>query len=305
MGGQGHAIFTDRLSRFAAEVDDPALSAIAARIGADVTVAVHGRTGVGRGAVARALAHAGLAVTRDGDVDVHVVAEVVKPEDQVAITASAAERSTLVVLNKADLVTGARALCARYRALTGVTTVPMVAHLADVQVDDELLSALRTASPAPSRRLLDTLDTYGIAQALPAVRAGADAAALQRVLRVRSGVDGVVAALAPMLAEAGYQRLRWARTALEAIAATGDERLAALLHDDDTAIACMAAAVDVVQAAGMAVDPGDDPAAHVRRAAHWHLYRSGPVNAVHTACGADIVRGSLRLWRRAQSGAVS
>ena len=295
----GHAMFTDRLARFATEVDDPAVDAIAARVAAGVTVTVHGRAGVGRGAVARALAAAGVVTARDGDVDVHVVAEVVKPEDELAITASG--RPKLVVLNKADLITGARARCARYRTLTGVPTVPMVAHLVDVQVDDELLTALQTLSAAPSQRLLEALDAYGIAHALPAVRAGADAAAVRRVLRMRSGVDGVVAAHAPMLAEARYQRVRQGRAALEAIAATGDQRLAAFLRDDYTVIACMAAAVDVVQAAGVAVDPSDDPGAHVRRAAHWHRYRCGPVNAVHRACGADIARGSLRLWRRAAS----
>jgi len=302
VGGQmstyGHTIFTDRLVRFAAEADDPAVDAVAARADAGATLAVHGRVGVGRGAVARALAGAGFVVTSAGDVDVQVIAEVVKPEDKAAITASVAERPTLVVLNKADLVTGARALCARYRALTGVPTVPMVAHLAAVQVDDALLSALRTED---SRYLLERLDTYGIAHALPALRAGADAAALRRLLRARSGVDGVVAALVPLLAEARYRRIRAARAALEALAAMGDDRVAAFLRADDTAIACMAAAVEVVEAAGIAVDPADDRAAHLRRAAQWQHYRHGPVNAVHTACAADIARGSLRLWRRAGS----
>lgn len=297
MSTHGHAIFTDRLVRFAAEVDDPRVAAAAARAGADLTVAVHGRAGVGRGTVARALAGAGFVVADAGDVDVHVVAEVVKPEDKAAVAAS--KRPALLVLNKADLVTGARALCARYGALTGVAAVPMVAHLADVHVDDELLTAVR--APAPSRRLLDTLDLYGISHAVSAVRAGADAAGLRRVLRARSGVDGVVAALASLLAEARYRRVGSACAALEAIAAAGDDGVAAFLREDDTVIACMAAAVDVVQTAGITVDPSDDPAAHLRRAAHWQRYRCGPVNAVHTACASDIARGSLRLWRRAGS----
>ena len=297
MSTHGHTIFTDRLARFAAKVDHPAVAAVAVTAGADLAITVHGRAGVGRGTVARALA--GFVGTGPGDVDVHVVAEVVKPEDEVAIRTSAARRPTLVVLNKADLVTGARALCARYRVRTGVPTVPMVAHLADVRVDDELLSALRTA-PA-GRHLLDTLDLYGVAHALPALRAGADAAALRRVLRARSGVAGVVAALAPLLAEARYRRVHSACAALETIAAMGDEQVAAFLCDDDTVIACMAAAVDVVEAAGITVDPSDDPAAHLRRAAHWQRYRRGPVNVVHTACASDIARGSLRLWRRAGS----
>ena len=157
--------------------------------------------------------------------------------------------------------------------------------------------------PAGTRiRLLETLDLYGIAQAVQALRAGADGAGLQRVLHRLSGVRGVVAALTPMVSESGYQRVRWAMASLQTLAATADDdlraRTAAFVCDDDTVLACMAAAVDVVETAGMAVDPGDDPAAHLSRAAHWQRFRRGPVNDVHHPCGADIVRGSLRLWRR-------
>jgi hypothetical protein len=58
----------------------------------------------------------------------------------------------------------------------------------------------------------------------------------------------------------------------------------------------MAAAVDVLEAAGLIVDPANDPVAHRRRAVRWRRYSRGPVSAVHRACGTDIVRGSLRLW---------
>ena len=57
----------------------------------------------------------------------------------------------------------------------------------------------------------------------------------------------------------------------------------------------MAAAVDVVQAHGLVVDPGTQPDAHLRRARHWRNYGRGPVDALHRSCSADIVRGSLRL----------
>jgi hypothetical protein len=53
----------------------------------------------------------------------------------------------------------------------------------------------------------------------------------------------------------------------------------------------------------MDVDRGDTAAAHLRRAVHWQRYRRGPVAATHRACGADIVRGSLRLWTKV-GGAV-
>jgi len=312
---QGQAIFAERVTRFAQEVHDPRVGAVARQVAAGVVVAVHGRPGVGRGTAARALAAEGVMIGHDADVDVHVIAEAVKPEDRAAIAASASVRPTVVVLNKADLIADPRGCAAHCRGLTGVPTVPMVAHLALASIDDGAFSALRELAASrvplgsvddvmsgPYRGLLEALDMFGIAQAVRASRAGADAAGIERVLHRRSGVREVVAALAPMLAEVGLQRVRRAVAALEVIAATADGDIAAqvdaFLRDDDTVLACMAAAVDAVQAAGMAVDPGDDPAAHLQRAAHWQRYRSGPVNPVHGACGDDIVRGSLRLWRR-------
>ena len=84
---------------------DPRCAAIAKRLATPLRVAVTGRRGVGRSTVARALACAGLAVTPPrgmADVDVYVLAEVVKPEDRAAI--EAAGRPVLAVLNKADLI---------------------------------------------------------------------------------------------------------------------------------------------------------------------------------------------------------
>jgi hypothetical protein len=323
---RGHSIVAEKLARLAADLNDPSIDAIAARSVGAPTVRVAGRAGVGRKSVAHALAGCGVAVADSGDVDVHVIAEVLKPEDEAAVAASAAHRPTLIVLNKADLsafarggpMVAARQRCARYRAMTGVTTVPMVAHLAGLQVDDETLASLRTLATTPWRpgpaddfvasphrlpsddraRLLATLDLYGIAQAVAAVRAGADRTVLRRVLTSCSGVDRVVVALAPLVAEAGYRRILRARADLSA-AAIADKRVAEFLSDDETVVACMAAAVDVVETAGVPVDPGDDAEAHLSRAAHWHRYRNGPVNPVHRACADDIARGSLRLWHAA------
>ena len=81
---------------------------------------------------------------------------------------------------------------------------------------------------------------------------------------------------------------------------SGDDRLTELLSTDETVLAVMAAAVDVVEASGVRVDPGDDAASHLRRAVHWRRYSRGPVDALHRSCGADISRGSLRLLRRAR-----
>jgi hypothetical protein len=307
---QGHAVFADRLARFAAALDELPVTAIARRTAPAVTVSVRGRRGVGCRTVARALASSGIAVASDGDIDVHVVAEVVKPEDRAAITGST--RPTLVVLNKADLIATPRVFCERYRKLTGAPTVPMVAHLAVAQIDNAMLSALRELASAPPNRpqapiaswLLDALDMAGIGCAVRALRGGADGDAVRRALQRSSGVDGVVTSLAPLMVEVGYGRVGAAVGALHALAATADEdqagQIADFLSDDDTALACMAAAVDVVEASGMTVDRGDDAAAHLRRAAHWHRFRRAPVNAVHRRCADDIVRGSLRLWRHAQ-----
>ena len=78
--------------------------------------------------------------------------------------------------------------------------------------------------------------------------------------------------------------------------AVADRRIGEFLTRDDTVVARMMAAVDVVEAVGMNVDRDDTAAAHLRRATHWQRHRRGPAASIERACGADIVRGSLRLW---------
>jgi hypothetical protein len=92
--------------------------------------------------------------------------------------------------------------------------------------------------------------------------------------------------------------VRTALTRVRALAAHDVPAAADFLADDATVLAVMAAAVDVVQAAGLTVDTGDEPSAHLRRAQHWNRYARGPVNLIHRDCAADISRGSLRLMRR-------
>lgn len=291
-------------------------------------VRVRGRAGVGATTVGAALAAAGVDVTADAsaaDVDVVVIAEALKPEDTALIGAS--ERPVVVVLNKADLsgfgaggpLTVAHRRAADYRALTGVQTVPMVGLLAAVVLDDELLTALTALVHEPAdltstdaflqgthpvpvavrRRLLDALDRFGIAHAVLALGDGADPAALPGLLRRHSLLDRVVAQVDAAGAPLRYQRMRSAITELRALAAqTGDARLTEFLTGDDAVVGAMAAAVDVVEAAGVPVDPGDDPGAHLRRAVHWRRYGRGPVSALHRDCAADISRGSLRLLER-------
>ncbi len=327
---EGHQIFTDELTRFAHRSGEPWTAALIADLIADVggplRVAVDGRDGVGRATVATALAAAGVTVADEtpADVAVVVVAEVLKPEDRAMLGGG----PTLVVLNKADLsgfgaggpIAVADRRAAEIEARTAVPAVSMVGLLAVASLDDELVAALQvlTAEPIDLRstdgflsddhsldrdvraRLLDCLDLFGIAHSVLALRQGADAAELPATLRRLSRIDRVVARLAAVGAEVRYRRVRSTLTRLRALAAHEVPALAEFLSGDDAALAVMAAAVDVVEAAGVTVDPADEPAAHLRRARQWQRYSRGPVNHVHRDCGADICRGSLRLLLRAE-----
>jgi hypothetical protein len=285
---------------------------------------------VGRSTVAHALERAGdqggtIRVTTplEADVDVYVIAEVVKPEDRVAVSATG--RPVLALLNKADLIAttqpgrhpdgptaAARTRCETLSAHVGAPLEPLSAVLAvatlDDLVDDTLWSALQMlADQQPvtgqlRRRLLDTLDMFGVAQAVAAIRRGSDRADTGAMLRRLSGIDEAVDKIESLGAQVHYQRMLDAVGELETLAVT-DQRVGDFLARDDTVVARMAAAVNVVEADGMKVDRCDSAAAHLRRAVDWQRYRRGPVGGVHRACGADIVRGSLRLWSQARSTA--
>jgi hypothetical protein len=306
------------------------LTSIIRRIAAPLRVAVRGRDGVGRGTVSAALTAAGVAVTPDAataDVQVVVIAETLKPEDRALLAAF--DGPTMTVLNKADLsgfteggpLALAHRLAADCRALTGVPTIPMVALLATAELDDELIGGLRTLVTEPAdltstdafvrsehsvphavrRRLLETLDRFGIAHAVLALGEGAEATALPALMRRASLVDRVVEHLDAVGAPLRYRRIRSAVTELRVLAVqSGDDQLTEFLSADETVLAMMSAAVDVVEAAGLTVERGDDTRSHLRRAAHWRRYSHGPVNALHRSCGADIARGSLRLLGRAR-----
>jgi hypothetical protein len=276
----------------------------------------------------------------DVDVIVYVTAEVIKPEDADSI--AAAGRPVLAVLNKADLagslsgrigdgpVTAARTRCANLSALAGVPVEPMIGLLAVAALDDldstlwaalgELAAhpggavsldgsfdgflAANNPVPADVRlHLLDTLDLFGTALGIAAIRQGRTAAQVRALLRRMSRLDAVINKLSAVGAEVRYQRVLDAVVELEALAvgeAGIGERISGFLSRDDTVVARMAAAVDVAAAPGLEVGPvfadRDDPAAHLPRAARWQRYSRGPVSDLHRACGADIARGSLRLW---------
>ena len=301
------------------------MTPIIRRVSAPLRIAVLGRDGVGRGTVGSALASSGVTITPDdGVADVHVVvvAETLKPEDHAMLRG---DRPTVIVLNKADLtgfggdgpLTAAHCRAAEYRALTGVPTVPMVALLATADLDGELISALHALVGQPADltstdafvqsrhrlphgvrlRLLDSLDRFGIANVVVAIGDGAPATALPALLRGLSQIDRVVAHIEAAGAPVRYRRVQAAMAELRSLAVQSDP-FAEFLATDETVLAVMAAAVDVVEAAGVRVDTGDDPASHLRRAVHWRRYSRGPVDALHRGCGADISRGSLRLLGR-------
>lgn len=309
MSGQGHQIFAGELLRVTAEIADARWTAIARRLAQPLRVAVSGRRGVGRRTVAHALDRAGIDVApapSAADLEVYVIAEVAKPEDRDAI--AAARHPLLAVLNKADLTSRP----------PGMTAEPMVGLLAVAVLDDTLWAALRVLAARPAdlsspdgflggahplpvetrRGLLDTLDLFGIRQAIAAIGRGESKAQVQALLRRLSRIDAVAASITAAGAAVHYRRMLDAVADLEALAVT-DRRAAAFLSNDDTVMARMAAAVDVVEAAGLPVERCDSPAALLRRAVHWQRYSRGPVTAAHRACGADIARGSLRLWSQA------
>ena len=325
---EGHQIFTNELRRFAEQTGERRIGALIDDVRGPLRVAVRGRDGVGRGTVAAALAGAGVTVVDGGttaDVDVVVVAEAFKPEDRAMVGAG----PTLVVLNKADLagfgaggpIAVADRRAAEIQARTGVPTVSMVGLLAVATLDGELVDALGVLTTEPAdltstdgflsdghrlsrdvrARLLECLDLFGIAHGVLALRQGADAGELPAVLRRLSRIDRTVALLAAAGAEVRYRRVRSTLARLRTLAVHEVPALADFLSGDDVVLAVMAAAVDVVEAAGLTVDTGDEPAAHIRRAQHWHRYSRGPVNRIHRDCGADICRGSLRLVRYAEA----
>lgn len=170
---------------------------------------------------------------------------------------------------------------------------------ADMQSPDDFLTCAHSVPSDVRVRLLEILDLFGITLTVAAIRRGARLATVTDMLRHVSGVDAVVDKIDALGTEARYLRMLDAVAELEALAVT-DARIGDLMSSDEMVIARMAAAVDVIEATGIKVDPSDDQATHLRRAVQWQRYSRGPVAALHRTCGADIARGSLRLWSHAE-----
>lgn len=270
-------------------------------------MAVSGRAGVGRRTAARALAHTeqlALAPESDADLEVYVIAEVVKPEDRTAI--AKAVRPVVTVLTKVDLIAttatarhpqgptaAARARCEQLSARTGLPVEPLIGLLAVAELDDMMWAGLHALAhgdrlpPGVRRRLTDAVGVFGTGQAVVAIRHGATRAEVMALLRRLSCIDEVVDAIEVRGAAARYRRVLDAVADLEALAVT-DARVSDFLTRDDTVVARMVAAVDAVEAGGVTVDRGTTLEAHLQRALAWRSDES--------SAGSDIVRGSLRLW---------
>jgi len=327
--------FDEYLTRFAEAAATPGLPPIIGRLRRRIGVAVVGRTGAGRNTVAAALRHHGVAVTADpatAEVQVLVIAEALKPEESAMTvglpTLIVLNKADLTGSHSGGALPAAHRSAADVQRRTGVPTVAMVGLLAATTgaseatgemtgaLDDDLVGALRTlvSTPADLRsvdafargehpvghdvrtRLLERLDRFGIAHAVLALARGDEPATLPALLQRLSNVDAVLGGLRACAAPVRYRRLRAALAEIHSLAIElADEGLFDLLNSEAAVLATMTAAVDVVEADGIRVDPGDHPDAHHRRAMQWRRYGGGPVNALHGSCSADITRGSLRL----------
>ena len=98
--------------------------------------------------------------------------------------------------------------------------------------------------------------------------------------------------LIPNSCHAGWLAARVARCNHDAVV----DAVVDQASTDAAVLARMRAAVEVLRAAGVEIDITGDRESHLRRAVRWHRYSRGPAPALHRACAADIVRGSLRLW---------
>ena len=311
------AVLTDG----AATLASPVLERLAGDLDAPLLVGVRGRSGAGVRTVVRALQAAGIVVCAPDvapEIEVRVVVETLTGEDIAALSGG---RPAVVVLNKADLVgfTGAGPMAAavvrsrELRRRTGLPVVPLSALVAvaaldpagldDCLIDGGLLDPLRSLADGPARLsarvrglLLARLDLFGIANAVAALRSGADRMAVRAVLRRVSGVDAVCAEIDRAAAPVRYRRIRSVLDELTGMGARpGGARLADFLAGDDVVLARMAAAAEVLSVAGMPVPRAVDP---LRMAIEWQRYSAGPVSALHGSCGRDLTRGALRLWDR-------
>jgi hypothetical protein len=317
------------LSRLSADLSAPLRVGVCGRPGA-------GRAAVRR--ALRGAGHVVTAPGVAADVGVYVFTESLTPDDRAALadarlpTVAVLNKADLAGFRGDGPMAIAAARCRELQSSTGVPTRPLAALLAvaagdPAVLDPELVAALQqltegsarvnpaTVSPRIRRRLLAELDLFGIAIAVAAVSGGADPAALAALFRQLSGLNSVIAEIDRVGAPSRYRRLVDALAPLvgQSVGPRG-ARVAEFLAGDAVVLARRAAAADVLTAAGEIPageipageipageipDDSGEPDAALRRAIFLQRYARGPVAVLHRACGTDIVRGELRLWRRA------
>ena len=317
------------LSRLSADLSAPLRVGVCGRPGAGRAAVRRALRGAGLGVTAPGVA---------ADVGVYVFTESLTPDDRAALadarlpTVAVLNKADLAGFRGDGPMAIAAARCRELQSSTGVPTRPLAALLAvaagdPAVLDPELVAALQqltegsarvnpaTVSPRIRRRLLAELDLFGIAIAVAAVSGGADPAALAALFRQLSGLNSVIAEIDRVGAPSRYRRLVDALAPLvgQSVGPRG-ARVAEFLAGDAVVLARRAAAADVLTAAGEIPageipageipageipDDSGEPDAALRRAIFLQRYARGPVAVLHRACGADIVRGELRLWRRA------
>lgn len=314
----GQYVYKSRLANLVASAREP------------LRVRVQGRPGVGCRTVVRVLRGAGVPIAESGgdpelgvpdlgvpELGVYVINEAFKPEDHAAL--SRLRRPGLVVLNKADLIgSPAGAAVSRHRELRTQVRVPVepltglvaLVGLGVAVLDESEWAALEVLVSEPAdlgsvdgfvarphflarpirERLLADLDLLGISCAVATLRRGGDRYSVVDALREASGVDAVLAALDRLSAPVRYQRL------MAGLRPAEPEWVAS----DEVVLARMAAAIEVLAAAGMAPEKfenaaGDDATDYIRRAVLWERNVRGFLSPLYRACGSDVARGSLRL----------
>ncbi|MCX6487659.1 MAG: hypothetical protein NT156_06725 [Mycobacterium sp.] len=317
------------LSRLSADLSAPLRVGVCGRPGAGQTAVRRALRGAGLVVTAPGVA---------ADVGVYVFTESLTPDDRAALadarlpTVAVLNKADLAGFRGDGPMVIAAARCRELQSSTGVPTRPLAALLAvaggdPAVLDPELVAALQqltegsaganpaTLSPGLRRRLLAELDLFGIANAVAAVSGGADPAALAALFRQLSGLNSVTAEIDRVGALPRYRRLVDALAPLvgQSVGPRGAQ-VAEFLAGDAVVLARRAAAADVLTAAGEIPageipageipageipDGSGEPDAALRRAISFQRYARGPVAVLHRACAADIVRGELRLWRRA------
>jgi hypothetical protein len=179
----------------------------------------------------------------------------------------------------------------------------LVEDPADLRCPDAFITCEHRLPPAIRARLIESLDIFGLAHSVVALRCeGAGAPEVRAALRAVSRIDEVIQRIEAVGVAARYRRVALAVAELETLAVT-NAAIASLLAADETVLARMTAAVDVIEEIGLTVDPADEPAAHLRRAVQWRDLGAAPLAVLQRACAADIARGSLRLLAAAGGAA--